>query len=309
MPPTDVDFLSPPWPEVAIIVLNWNNYEDTAECLRSLREVEYPNFHVWVVDNNSTDGSGEQLSEEFGWCEFVFNDQNNGFAAGNNIGIKRALSTGPKYILLLNNDTVVSSEFLIKLVQAGESSANTGIVGAAITDVDDEYVLDAGRKFNKYTLALENPHQGKNLEELGGQQNSHAITGCCMLIKKEVIDEIGLLDSSHFFFGGEDVDYCIRARKEGWKIVVQQSSQIRHKMNLRSRSTSPLRKYHSKRNKVYLAKLHTHKVNLFAITLRTIIDTYRVIEYMHQGQWDMAKAIYTGYIDAILSRSENKRFE
>lgn len=308
----DADALSPktePCPEVVIVVLNWNDYADTAECLRSLKDIEYPNFSVWVVDNNSTDGSEERLSKEFDWCNFIFNDTNDGFAAGNNIGIEQAVSTGAEYVLLLNNDTVVPPSFLTKLVRIGELSNDIGIVGATILDYEGENVLDSGRTFNKYTMALKNPLEGKRLDEIEGQRNSHIVIGCCMLVKKEVIDDVGLLDSSHFFFGGEDVDYCMRARKAGWEIVVQQDTHICHKVDATSRSVSPSRKYHTTRNKIQLYKLHRNEMCSFSIALRMMIDFLTATRYIYRGHWRMVRSICLGYVDAIRGRSENKRFE
>lgn len=307
----DADGLSPKTetcPEVAIVVLNWNNYEDTAECLKSLEDIEYPKFSVWVVDNNSTDGSEERLSKEFGWCRFIFNNANDGFAAGNNIGIKQALSTEAEYVLLLNNDTVVPPSFLTKLVRTGESFDDIGIIGPTILDYEDGDVLDSGRTFNRYTMALKNPYEGKRLDEIEGQRNSHIVIGCCMLIKREVIDDVGLLDDLHFFFGGEDVDYCIRARKAGWEIVVRQDTHICHKVDATSRSISPPRKYHTTRNKIHLYKLHVGEMSVFSIIFRAMIDFLTATRYIYRGHWRMVRSIYLGYVDAIRGRSENNRF-
>jgi GT2 family glycosyltransferase len=93
--------------KVFVIILNWNGYKDTLECLRSVDKIDYPKFETVVVDNASTDGSVEAIRKRFPHVTLLENGQNLGYAAGNNVGIRHALANGAGYILLLNNDTVV----------------------------------------------------------------------------------------------------------------------------------------------------------------------------------------------------------
>ena len=104
---------SPSFPSVAVVLINWKNYDDSQKCLISLQACSYPNFKPVVVDNHSGDGSGERLEQEFGdFAHFLFTDRNLGFSGGNNVGFRYALAEGFDYILELNNDTEVEPDFL-----------------------------------------------------------------------------------------------------------------------------------------------------------------------------------------------------
>ena len=115
--------------KVSIIVLNWNNYNDSAECLESLNNIDFPNCEIILVDNASEDGSAERLKMNYPNISLIKNHDNYGYAKGNNVGIKQALKNGADYVLLLNNDTVVDQHFLTPLVMDAEADNGIGIVG------------------------------------------------------------------------------------------------------------------------------------------------------------------------------------
>ncbi|MFH1671652.1 MAG: glycosyltransferase, partial [Candidatus Portnoybacteria bacterium] len=104
-------------PKVFIIILNWKNWPDVEECLESIKNNDYPNYQVVIVDNDSN--QKPEVSDSN--IKVIYNDRNLGFSGGNNVGIKYALKNGADYILLLNDDTIVEKSFLTKLVEAGES--------------------------------------------------------------------------------------------------------------------------------------------------------------------------------------------
>ena len=115
-------------PKVFIIILNWNNWVDTKDCLESLKTNGYQNCEVVVVDN----GSDEKPEITNPKIKVIYNKENLGFSGGNNVGIKYALENGADYVLILNNDTIASDDFLVKLVEAGESDKKIGFLGPKI---------------------------------------------------------------------------------------------------------------------------------------------------------------------------------
>src|SRR5258708_10223212 len=119
-------------PKVSIILLNWNSYDVTEDCLLSLRKLNYQNVEVTLVDNGSTDGSVDEISKNFPELRLVKNDKNLGFTGGNNVGIRDVLDRGTDYILLLDNDTVVAPDFLAELVRVAESDAKIGLLNPKI---------------------------------------------------------------------------------------------------------------------------------------------------------------------------------
>ena len=120
-------------PKVAIVILNWNGLADTLECLDSLQKIVYPNYVVVVIDNGSNGNDAEIIKKKFGDFVFVIEEEKNlGFAGGCNEGIRWALHSGAKYVLLLNNDTVVDPNFLIELVNVAQNDPQIGIVGPKV---------------------------------------------------------------------------------------------------------------------------------------------------------------------------------
>jgi GT2 family glycosyltransferase len=121
------------WPEVAIVILNWNNAPDTIACLESVAHLDYPNTRILVVDNGSTDGSADRIRQAHPSIPVLETGQNLGYAEGNNVGIAVALEQKAPYICILNNDIALRPDFLTQLVAEAEADTSIGIVGPKIT--------------------------------------------------------------------------------------------------------------------------------------------------------------------------------
>lgn len=296
------------YPTVCIIVVNYNNFEDTDECLSSVQDINYPNYCVLVVDNGSTDESGKKLAKKYEGFNFLHKSKNDGFAGGNNAGMKKALDNGVDYLLLLNNDTIVTPNILHSLIEAGENNPKSGIIAPKVVEYSGNRVLESGRELNCNKIHLKSPHGGKKLDELKGIEPANIVSGCCMLLKDCLIQDIGFLDSTRFFFGGEDIDFCLRARDSGWEIITQQNIFIRHKGSGTSTAGSPFQRYHFVRNKLYLYQKHPDNFPIWALIYRIIIDGMRAIKSIYTGDKEKTKAILYAYIDAILGKGGNMRF-
>jgi len=221
-------------PLVYIIVLNWNRREDTLECLRSLSAVKYENFKILLVDNASSDGTVEAVAREFPAASIVSNSTNLRFAGGNNVGIRIAMERGADFVLLLNNDTTVDPDFLTELV-AGASSDSTGMTGPKMYFYDDPKRLwYAGGKIEFWKGWIS--HIGVR-EVDAGQYDTPAetqyISGCCVLVKKEVVERIGMLDEAYYIYG-EDADWCVRATRAGYVLRYVPAARIWHKLSVSS---------------------------------------------------------------------------
>ncbi len=238
-------------PKVFIIILNYNGWEDTRECINSLEKLSYKNFEVIIVDN----GSKQKIritTKRFKTIQF-FNKENLGFAGGNNVGIKYALQNNADYILLLNNDTKVISEFLRKLVEIGENNSNFGILGSLIFKFGSNKIHFGGGKINwLYTKATHKQNLKLKVKNLKFIETDY-ITGAGMLIKKQVIDKIGLMPEKYFLYF-EDVDWCIQAQKENYKCILVPESRIYHKVSASTKQGSFSYIYYHTRNGFLLAK-------------------------------------------------------
>ncbi len=208
---------------VFIIVLHYKNWKDTNECLKSLDKLDYDNFKTIVVDNDK---------------------ENPGFAGGMNIGIKKAFQPTAgqpqaerqkaDYILLLNNDTIVDKKFLKELIEAGESDKEIGILGPIGGEINWLYT------------------KGIHIQKT---KNIDYISGVCMLVKRSVIEKIGLMTEEYFLYF-EDVDWCLRARKAGYKCVLVPEAKIWHKVSSSTKAESFSYIYYHFRNGLLLAKRH-----------------------------------------------------
>lgn len=289
-------------PSVAVILLNWNSYEETKECIVSLADCDYENLKVCVVDNGSEDGSGEALEEEFPEKTFVFNDENLGFAGGVNSGIERVQDDELDYILLFNTDVAFPPDFLRSMVETAGRVDKAGVVGAKILKDETETIDDAGRMIKRSRGRQYPPESGLHRDEVTGANERDVVSGACMLLDCLLVSEIGLLDDEHFFFGAEDVDYCIRASEAGWKVIVDADTHISHYRGGVSGSFKPFRRYNTIRNRLYLIKKHEiFSRRAYAWTL------YRALlaigDYSLDGEFDSVFAVMWAQFDFLQNRT------
>lgn len=248
-------------PQLAIILVNYKRAEDTIECIVSLRKSIFKDFETIVVDNASGDGSLGKLNKHCPDVYLICSEKNLGFAEGNNLGIRYALQRNCKYILLLNNDTVVNEHTLHVLVQTLEQHPQAGIVGAKIYSFDRPKVLwFAGGTFNIHSAM--GAHIGIGEIDRGQYdelQPRDYITGCCLVARREVYETIGLLDSSYFAYL-EDVDFCVRARHSGYSILYQPNAVVYHKVSSTSSWDSAVYLYFNLRNKILFLRKNSRRL-------------------------------------------------
>lgn len=263
------------WPTVAIVVLTWENYEEVRDCLTSLRSVSYPDYQVIVVDNGSQDNSVDSLQREFDWVEFVCNDENLGFARGNNTGIRYALDTDADYVLLLNDDTIVPEDFLTPLVRTIVKHDRVAAVGGINRDFSGR-IHNAGYEFYP-SLA------GQAVRYLRPRDISPYSVGyvqsCLVLLDPEFLSEIGLL-GEQYFLGMEDVDLAWKAHRKGWQVLMNPESEIFHRVGATSDDNS-FNVYHRTRNRLTFANenLSTTRTVLFLLSFAVAM----IFSYLRWG--------------------------
>jgi GT2 family glycosyltransferase len=254
------------YPKVSIVILNWNGLSDTLECLESLKAVAYANFEVLVIDNGSKGNDAEVIKENFGDFVFEIEEKKNlGFAGGCNVGIRWALHSGAKYVLLLNNDTVVDPDFLTELVNVGQSDMQIGIVGSKVYSYGQpERNYTAGGRVNFWTgntplvrRTAADDRLFDNVEEVD------FVSGCALLIKEQAIRRIGLLCEMYFAYY-EETDWCARAKKAGFKVVYVPKSRIWHKTRTK---LSELTMYFMTRNRFLFVKRNSSGVQLVVFNI------------------------------------------
>ena len=220
-----------PYPKVAVIILNWNGFSDTCDCVESVLKSDYPHYEIFLVDNGSGDDSAVKLKERFPQVSFIQNTENLGYTGGNNIAIKQALNKGFDYFWLLNNDTVIENTCITALIESAQQNESVGLLTPLIYDFSDKAKLQhAGCYVNWNPLSMKRIN---SLQEYLNAQDKHQVClwGTALLIKKSVVVAIGFLDEK-FFAYHEDWDYCLRAIKAGLMCKVVVNTRIYHKNNL-----------------------------------------------------------------------------
>jgi len=211
--------------KVAIIICTYNQETLLRKCLSSLKsKTNYKKYKVYFVDDSGKGEISKKIKKEFPWVNVTINKRNLGFSKSNNVGIKKALREyNPNYILLLNDDTeIIQKDWLKKMVEVGENNEKIGILGCKIVYPDGSLQHIGGLIKNWEITKITNFKEGKTIEV------DH-VMGAFMLIKKEVIKKIGFLDEKFSPYLLEDTDYCLRAKKEGFKIKSISSVEIIHK--------------------------------------------------------------------------------
>ena len=216
-------------PCVSIIVVTYRGKSDTLACLKSLSELTYGNFRVVVVDQNSGDGTPEAVRAEYPKVEVIENPVNDGFTGGNNVGLRAALKHPTEYLFLLNNDTVVEPGLLEKLVAPMEADPKIGIIGPTILFFDEPKTINwagSGVDWVGRPYASKNGQPASTLDMRMCETGT--ASGCAMLMRRAVLEQVGLLDN-RFFIYYEENDLCERARRAGWKLMYLPTAVLWHK--------------------------------------------------------------------------------
>ena len=253
----------PAHPLVYAVVLNWNSWRDTVRCLTSLRSSSYPNLHVVVVDNDSTDGSPEHLAllVEVPWGELVRADRNLGFTGGANLGLRLALERGADYAFLLNNDATVAPDCIATLVKEAERRPQVGLVGPKIVwAAEPGCIWSAGMSVAWHRATIEAHRNVPDDGRFDGCRVVQGLSGCALLVKRAVLERVGLLDERYFVYY-EDLDWCLRARQAGFRCLYVGAARASHAGSATSnrgagRSQAALINYYGARNGLLFMVTH-----------------------------------------------------
>lgn len=240
------------FPKISIITVNFNQAEVTQECLHSLRKISYTNTEIFVVDNAS-DLNQRIDPSEFPEVTFLQSEKNLGFAGGNNLAIEKAKGD---FILLLNNDTIVPTDFLQPLIQTFKDHPDAGIVSPKIIYFNSNNLIQYAGTVAINPITCRGRTIGYKATD-NGQYNMEYKTdlshGACMLIKREVFEKIGLLESKYFLYY-EEYDFCEMAKRAGFTIYFNGLSHILHKESVSVGKLSPLKAYYMAKNRVLFAR-------------------------------------------------------
>ncbi len=337
-----------PAPKVGIIVLNWNGWQDTIECLASVRRLTYPNFRIVLVDNGSLNesvlkirewcagnrisiahvavsgdrpeengrrgaeppGAGDRTAETDGQpfvegssrMTLILSERNLGFAGGNNLGIRYALRQNCRYVWLLNSDTVVDPDALTQLVLMAESDERLGMVGSRLLDDDP---------------ARTGPRPAPEPRRPPEAEVKH-VSGASLLARAACVRDIGPIDERYFLYG-EEVDWCLQARRKGWRLSINPRSLVVHKWGASTRSKRtkkrvlgheavriswegfPVPGYYEARNGIYFIRKNRPALLVPYAILRTMRLLFKILLY-DDHKAERSRIILRGARDGMLGR-------
>lgn len=296
-------------PRVIFVIVNWNQCQLTLDCLDSLYAQDYAEWGVVVVDNCSQDGTPDAVRNRFPMAIVVEAGANLGIAAGNNLGIRRALEEKPAYVFLLNNDTVVAPDMLAHLVAAAESSPDIGMTGPTMLYFSQPNTIwCTGGKVDKWTGGTTRLGANDPLSSVAAvqPQDMEFTASCAVCIKSAVFAEIGVMDERYFMYYDE-TDWFARAARRGWRTVYVPKAQMWHRVAASTGWESPVVDYYMTRNALlFLWKNHRGFGRLPVVVLAAMRSAIAIVAYTvrpHQGaRVPSRNARLLGLRDAVLGR-------
>jgi GT2 family glycosyltransferase len=313
-------------PLVSVIILNWNGYQDTIQCLESILKLEYANYRIVICDNGSTDGSVEQIEL---WCKdrqidlanlesnpdsqhkyitLIQTGKNLGFAGGNNIGIRHALLDREcKYVWILNNDTIVEPNSLSALVSKCDLHSNIGICGSKLIYHHDRSTVQAwgGGKYNKWSGISQHigAHQlsALDVDVESIEQSLDYIIGASMLVSRSFLETIGLMNEEYFLYF-EELDWIARAGNQ-YSLGYCHDSIVYHKegastgLNSNQSRGSSMTDYHAKKSLlIYTRNYAPYTLPLIYLNLVMVICK-RLIHGEYHRALTILKIIFATPVD------------
>jgi GT2 family glycosyltransferase len=281
--------------ELAVVILNWNAAADTIRCVHDVASWEHLHPVIWVVDNHSTDGSGEIISRECPGVQLIRNRANLGFSGGNNRGIVQALSVSDAPILLLNNDAFVEEQDVIRLMDTLQADGRLGVVGPLLFDANqkDRLLSAGGRDIGR--------HVNTHICEITTDDSVHQVDyvpGTVVVVRAELFRTVGLFDED-YFFAGEVADLCERARQHGYVSAIDARARAFHSVERSSDLRETLHAYYTFRNRfLFIRKFrHTQRVPLYSFWI--LYGLGASLKARLQGKSVKARVVRLALLDGV----------
>lgn len=298
--------------KIFVLILNWNGKEDTLACLESLKASEGEVGRMVVVDNGSTDGSVEAIKRRFPQVTLIENQRNLGFCAGNNVGMRIFLQEERyPYLLLLNNDTLVAPSAL-KVLAAAFSEEGVGAVVPKIYYADSQRLWYAGGGIDwKQGSATHYGHGRKDEQHFDRRREVSFATACAVLLKREVLEKVGLFDERYFIYG-EDVDLSIRLAKAGYRILYLPEAVVWHKVGVSVIAQEGVQFiwYQMTRNRLLTMSKHARwREWLPFLFYFPLLWGWKALVFLIRGRPQVVWAMMRGAVDFLKGRFHDSYFD
>lgn len=282
--------------ELSIITINYNGYKDTCALIDSIPFND--DMEVIVVDNASHQNEASAIQNKYPQIKVIRSDKNLGFAGGNNLGIKAARG---KYVFLINNDTLFKSFNVQALIDRLESSPKVGVVCPKIRFTWDNSPI----QFTGYTplskITVRNHAIGYGEDDKGQYNIPHPTPyahGAAMMIKREIIEKVGLMPECYFLYY-EELDWSLMITRTGYDIWYEPACTIYHKESQTTGQNSPLRTYYITRNRLLFVKRNWKGLSKYLsyTYLIGVVAIRDMMRYLLQGHFNLANSVIKGIIN------------
>lgn len=288
----------PDRPRVGIVILNWNGWRDTIQAVTSTRALTYPDFHVYVVDNASSDGSEAELRAWDPTLTLIQSGGNLGWSGGNNVGIRAARQDGCRHVLLLNNDATIRPDALEPLVEAARDP-RVGAAGSLIVADRDPGWVEFGGTYIEERTGHPRQRHGRLAEMTlpADPVPMAAVKGCSILLTDAGLNAVGLLDEV-YFLNYDETDWCYRVTAAGLLNVLVCRSVVEHKGAVSFDGTEgPLYRYFVTRNRLVFARRHLDRTGRIA-AWRTAFWEFRQALFADRG-WTQRRCLMIASLRAV----------
>lgn len=280
-------------PIIAVIIVAWNGYDNTQECIESVINQQLVNTNIFLVDNGSKVEPLRNLTLSYPRINYIFSEKNLGFAAGYNLGLRTAMVTKADYYLIINNDTRADSLMLHELITS-ISDESVGLVAPVIYYYDAPgQVWSSGGFMNKVLMMPLDSHS-QNTPIVSPTERTF-LSGCCYLIKRNLLEQVGLFDE-RFFLYFEDLDYCRRVNETEWKMEVVPSAKLYHKVSQSSggQFSENERFYYAMSSGTYFRKHWNYGNAIPIIIFRLGSAVVTTVKLLSQGKFCVLKCYLKG---------------
>jgi GT2 family glycosyltransferase len=289
-------------PSLWVVLVGWNSHDDVLRCLEALQRQTYPSLRTVLVDNGSSDGTAAAVRARFPQVRLFALGSNHGFARAVNIGLRYALERGASYVLLLNPDTWFEPNTLTQLLAVAEADRRLGIASPKIyLQRAPDHLWGVGGVLTDQGLRF------YGLEERdAGQYDAGQVDfllGCAMLLRAEMLREVGLLDERFFVFC-EEIDLCLRARAAGWQVSLAPGVRLWHTGGATTARRPTIRQFHLARSRMQFLRKYRARFALLPLIRSELVYLRKIISgFLRRGQFGSIVAYLRGTMSGLVDRT------
>lgn len=281
----------------AIIILNYNNADETINCVKRLTKF-VKNAQIIVVDNRSTDNSKGKLEKEFKTTKIIltFGSVNGGFAYGNNLGIQMAIQKGFEYICVLNNDVIINNDFLSPLLRKLSNDSTIGVIGPCIID-DNDFVINTGNKIKMTSISFKHGiNEGEKFHNVTDKIfDCDFLTGACLIFRSSIINVVGYLPEQ-YFLNFEETEWCRKIKMNKYRVVCDAQSVICHTGEKTIGKINGLQVYFLRRNIVLFELRNGNLFEKIIFFIKLMI--YAIFQTLYHHDLNAIRAYVDGFTGA-----------